>query len=69
MKKLFSSLVMLTAFSICAFAEGQPDTEDHDPSFIITDCGTVYQVPSNWSDERKAAELDRHTIEDCMYGF
>lgn len=68
MKKVFCSILMLTACSFCAFAE-EPDTEDHDPSFIITDCGTVHPVPSDWSDEQRAAELDKRTIEDCMYGF
>lgn len=45
MKKLFSSLVMLTAFSICAFAnDGKDDTEDHfDAQYVITDCGTVHK--------------------------
>ncbi len=69
MKKIFSTLVLLTAFSFCAYAGDADDTEDHDCSFIITDCGTMYEVPNNWTDEQIAAELDKRTIEDCMYGF
>lgn len=67
MKKLFSTVTLLMAFAFSAFA-GEPDTEDHEGSFVITDCGTIHQIPSDISDEERCALLDKFTVEDCLYG-
>lgn len=67
MKKVFSTFAMLTAFSFCAFA-GQNDTKSVAGSFVITDCGTIHQIPSDASDEERCALLDKHAVEDCLYG-
>lgn len=69
MKKLFSTLIMLTAFSFCAFAGSEPDTNNSDvSSFIVTDCGTVHQISDKATNEERAALLDKYTVEDCLYG-
>ena len=67
MKKLFSALVMLTAFSICAFAnDGKDDTEDHfDAQYVITDCGTVHKIPADATEEEACDYQEQYTEEDC----
>lgn len=66
MKKVFCTFVMLTAFSFCAFADGPDDTEDHyDAQFIITDCGTVHQIPADSTEEEACRLLDEYTKKDC----
>lgn len=67
MKKLFSSLVMLTAFSICTFADdGKDDTEDHfDGQAVVTDCGTVHQIAANSTDAEAIYWQDYYTKKDC----
>lgn len=67
MKKLFSSLVMLTVFSICAFAgEGRDDPDDHyDAQYVITDCGTIHEIPADATQDEACDYLEQYTEEDC----
>lgn len=53
MKKLFFS-VLMSVFAIGTFASNTP-------YFIVTDCGTVHQVPNCLTDEEAAAYVDYYT--------
>lgn len=65
MKKIFISILFLNTFTVGIFANVNDDKEDHDPTFVITDCGTVHQVDGNLSDEEIAQKLDEYTQADC----
>lgn len=66
MKKLVSSLVLLSAFSVCAFAGEGEDTDDHyDAQYVITDCGTVHEIPADATDDEACDYLEEYTEKYC----
>lgn len=67
MRKIFSTIVMLTAFSFSVFAgDGKDDTEDHyDGQIVITDCGTEHSIPANSTEEEACNLQEKYTKEDC----
>lgn len=66
MKKLLSSLVLLSAFSVSAFAGNGDDTEDHyDAQYVITDCGTVHEIPADSTEDEACDYLEKYTKKDC----
>jgi len=58
MKKFFLLSSFLCTFVLGTFA-GNP------PCFVVTDCGTVHQVPNCMTDEEAAAYVDYYTALDC----
>lgn len=66
MKKiLFSAMLALATFA-SVYAD---DTEDHggdyDAQYIITDCGTVHEIPANSTDDEACDWLDYWSDKDC----
>lgn len=60
MKKLILLIAFLSLTAL-SFA----DKKGGEPRFIITDCGTIYQIPDDLSDEEAANLIDLLSEVDC----
>jgi hypothetical protein len=58
MKKIILSVV-------CVFAAASYAAAEVMPQFIITDCGTTHQIPSNSTEDEAVAWLDFWAAMDC----
>lgn len=58
MKKFF----ICAAVALLAFVA---DAREEEPQFVITDCGTVHQIPDNATDDQALDLLDYWTETDC----
>ncbi len=64
MKKLF----LATACLLCSFAANATPEEQNEPiaaQYIMTDCGTVYQVPVDATEEEVCNYIDILSELDC----
>lgn len=64
MKKLF----LATACLLCSFAANATPKEQNEPiaaQYIMTDCGTVYQVPVDATEEEVCNYIDILSELDC----
>lgn len=58
MKKII--LLTTCLFSMVTYASAKLDARA-----VITDCGTVHQIPTNCTDAESAFWLDYYTEQDC----
>lgn len=64
MKKLF----LATACLLCSFAANATPEEQNEPiaaQYIMTDCGTVYQIPVDATEEEVCNYIDILSELDC----
>ena len=64
MKKI---LFCLAAFMLLplSFAVAQPNGDPIDCQYVITDCGTVHQIPKDATVDEACKKLDEYTEADC----
>ena len=64
MKKLF----LATACLLCSFAANAAPEEQCEPiaaQYIMTDCGTVYQIPVDATEDDVIDYIDYFSEQDC----
>lgn len=64
MKKtiLFFAFVSI---ALATYADQNSTTEGVDAQYIITDCGTVHEIPANSTAEEACDLLDKYSEKDC----
>ena len=64
MKKLIALAIVLLGLSSISFAEEKKEKKS-EAQFIITDCGTVHQIPDNSSVKFACDMVDKWSKLDC----
>lgn len=65
-KKFFATLLALSLFAVSTAKELCGPIDPPGLDYLVTDCGTVHQIPHGLSDEAILRLLDYYTSIDCQ---